>query len=201
MPDDGRRCQDDAGAAPRTAASTHRRKWHSGSRIGASGPRSAPENAIRCRPASAGCGFCRPWTPSDVTLNICVSYRLTGALDEARLRSAFDDVVARHAILRTVYGVDSEGEPYQVFSDGAQIGWRTDDVTQLPASRAAASDRGAGARRVRPPIRFDQRAAAAGHPDPQRHRRIRAAARGASHRLGRRFLGRLLRRAQRRLQR
>ena len=72
--------------------------------------------------------------PSDVTLNICVSYRLTGILDEARLRSAFDDVVARHAILRTVYGVDSEGEPYQVFSDGAQIGWRTDDVTQLPAT-------------------------------------------------------------------
>lgn len=70
---------------------------------------------------------------SDVTLNICVSYRLTGGLDEARLRAAFDDVVARHAILRTVYGVNSEGEPYQVFSDGpdAEIGWRTEDLSHL----------------------------------------------------------------------
>ena len=72
---------------------------------------------------------------SDATLNICVSYRLTGPLDEARLRCAFGDVVARHAILRTMYGVDSEGEPYQVFSDGVQIGWRTDDVTHLPAEQ------------------------------------------------------------------
>ena len=51
------------------------------------------------------------------------------------MRSAFNDVVARHAILRTVYGVNSEGEPYQIFSDGpdgAEIGWRTEDVTQLP---------------------------------------------------------------------
>ena len=78
--------------------------------------------------------FLQAMDPSDVTLNICVSYRLTGVLDEARLRTAFDDVVARHAILRTVYGVDSEGEPYQVFSDGVQIGWRTDDVTPLPAA-------------------------------------------------------------------
>jgi mycobactin peptide synthetase MbtE len=74
---------------------------------------------------------------SDATLNICVSYRLTGVLDEARLRAAFDAVVARHAILRTVYGVDSEGEPYQVFSDGpdgpdgAEIGWRTEDLSHL----------------------------------------------------------------------
>jgi mycobactin peptide synthetase MbtE len=89
-------------------------------------------------PLSAGqrrMWFLQAMDASDVTLNICVSYRLTGTLDEARLRSAFNDVVARHAILRTVYGVDSEGEPYQIFSDGsagAEIGWRTEDVTQLP---------------------------------------------------------------------
>src|ERR1700733_2919335 len=88
-------------------------------------------------PLSAGqrrIWFLQAMDASDVTLNICVSYRLTGTLDEARLRSAFNDVVARHAILRTVYGVDSEGEPYQIFSDGpdgTQIGWRTEDVTQL----------------------------------------------------------------------
>ena len=88
-------------------------------------------------PLSAGqrrMWFLQAMDPSDVTLNICVSYRLAGALDKARLRSAFNEVVARHAILRTVYGVDSEGEPYQVFSDDAQTVWRTDDVTQLPTA-------------------------------------------------------------------
>src|SRR5262249_37689841 len=71
-------------------------------------------------PLSAGqrrMWFLQAMDASDVTLNICVAYRLTGALDEARLRTAFDAVLARHAILRTAYGVGSEGEPYQVFSD------------------------------------------------------------------------------------
>src|ERR1700744_2463111 len=68
---------------------------------------------------------------SDATLNICVAYRLAGALDDVRLRAAFNDVVARHAILRTNYGVDSEGEPYQTFCDDVEIIWRTGDLTQL----------------------------------------------------------------------
>ncbi len=91
-------------------------------------------------PLSAGqrrMWFLQTLDPGDVTLNICVAYRLTGALDEARLRAAFNDVVARHAILRTGYGVDSEGEPYQVFSDGpdnTEIDWRTEDLTHLPSA-------------------------------------------------------------------
>src|SRR6202000_251541 len=60
-----------------------------------------------------------------------VAYRLAGALDDVRLRAAFNDVVARHAILRTNYGVDSEGEPYQTFCDDVEIIWRTGDLTQL----------------------------------------------------------------------
>ncbi|BBZ43276.1 non-ribosomal peptide synthetase [Mycobacterium parmense] len=75
--------------------------------------------------------FLQAMDAQDVTLNVCVSYRLTGAVDEARLRGAFNDVVARHAILRTTYGVDSEGEPYQVFAEQAEINWRRDDLTLL----------------------------------------------------------------------
>lgn len=75
--------------------------------------------------------FLQAMDTSDVTLNICVAYRLTGALDEARLHAAFNDVVARHAVLRTTYAVDNEGEPYQVFSDDVEIGWRTVDLTHL----------------------------------------------------------------------
>ena len=53
-------------------------------------------------PLSAGqrrMWFLQTMDPTDTTLNICVGYRLTGALDEARLRAAFADVVARHAVL------------------------------------------------------------------------------------------------------
>ena len=87
-------------------------------------------------PLSAGqrrMWFLQAMDADDVTLNICVAYRLTGALDQTRLRAAFQDVVARHAILRTAYGVDSEGEPYQVVSDDAEIDWRTDDLTRFTA--------------------------------------------------------------------
>ena len=105
---------------------------------GLTAPESAKQARIRAGeryPLSAGqrrMWFLQAMDAADVTLNVCVAYRLTGALDEERLHSAVDDVIARHAILRTTYGVDSEGEPYQVFSDDVEIGWRTEDLTQLP---------------------------------------------------------------------
>jgi mycobactin peptide synthetase MbtE len=76
--------------------------------------------------------FLQTMDPTDSTLNICVAYRLTGAPEEARLHAAFKDVVARHAILRTGYGVDTEGEPYQVFADDAEITWQVHDLTDVP---------------------------------------------------------------------
>ena len=82
-------------------------------------------------PLSAGqrrMWFLQTMDARDTTLNICVAYRLTGALDEARLRAAFVDVVARHAVLRTTYGVDTEGEPYQIFADDVEISWQVCDL-------------------------------------------------------------------------
>ena len=67
----------------------------------------------------------------DTTLKICVAYSMTDALDEARLHAAFNDVIARHAVLRTAYGVDTGGEPCQLFPDDVQISWRTEDLTNL----------------------------------------------------------------------
>lgn len=75
--------------------------------------------------------FLQTMDDADCTLNICVAYRLTGALDTARLRRAFGVFVARHAILRTTYGVDSEGEPYQVFRDDVEFDCQTYDFTEL----------------------------------------------------------------------
>src|SRR5262245_61724562 len=79
----------------------------------------------RLSPGQRRMWFVQAIDPGDATPNICVAYRLAGALDEARLRAAFNDVIARHTILRTSYGVDSEGEPYQVFSEDAEINWGT----------------------------------------------------------------------------
>jgi mycobactin peptide synthetase MbtE len=75
--------------------------------------------------------FLQAMDASDATLNICVAYQLTGTLDDARLHTAVSDVVARHAILRTTYGVDGEGEPYQVFRDDVDIPWQVHDWTNL----------------------------------------------------------------------
>ena len=52
--------------------------------------------------------------PSHVALNTTRCLRLTGPVDAARLSRAFSQVVARHAILRTVYELDvAAGEPRQ----------------------------------------------------------------------------------------
>lgn len=75
--------------------------------------------------------FLQAMDASDAALNICVAYRLTGALDDARLRNALRNVVARHAILRTTYHVDSDGEPYQEFHDDVETGWQAHNLTDL----------------------------------------------------------------------
>ncbi|MEU2034695.1 amino acid adenylation domain-containing protein [Nocardia amamiensis] len=88
-------------------------------------------------PLSAGqrrMWFLQTRDAADTTLNICLAYRLTGPVDEARLRAAVGAVVARHDILRTTYGVDAQGEPYQVVQDGAEIAWQSVDLTDLPES-------------------------------------------------------------------
>ena len=96
-------------------------------------------------PLSAGqrrMWFLQTMDPTDTTLNICVGYRLTGALDEARLRAAFADVVARHAVLRTTYGVDSEGEPYQIFADDVAISWQVCDLADQQVEARAREEFG-----------------------------------------------------------
>ncbi|WP_378737101.1 amino acid adenylation domain-containing protein [Nocardia brasiliensis] len=76
--------------------------------------------------------FLQTRDPADPTLNICLAYRLTGALDEERLHTAVAGIVARHDILRTTYGADHEGEPYQVFHEGTALVWTSHDLRDLP---------------------------------------------------------------------
>ncbi|TQM28796.1 non-ribosomal peptide synthetase [Nocardia bhagyanarayanae] len=80
--------------------------------------------------------FVQRLDPADTTLNVCVAYRLTGALDAERLRAACATVLARHEVLRTTYGVDADGEPFQVSRDDAELPWQEHDLSALPeASR------------------------------------------------------------------
>ncbi len=88
-------------------------------------------------PLSAGqrrMWFLQTMDPDDPTLNICVGYELHGALDADRLNRAFNDVVARHIILRTTYGSDEQGEPFQVFVDDVEIPFQRTDLTEIPAA-------------------------------------------------------------------
>lgn len=93
-------------------------------------PRSEAERN-RLSPGQRRMWFLQTRDPDGTALNICVGYRLVGALDAARLRTAIATVVARHEILRTTYRVDG-GEPHQVFHPDAEFSWREHDLTALP---------------------------------------------------------------------
>ncbi|WP_225729947.1 MULTISPECIES: non-ribosomal peptide synthetase [unclassified Nocardia] len=84
------------------------------------------------RPLSAAqrrAWFVQTRDPDDTTLNTCLAFRLTGALDPARLRRAVETVVARHDILRTTYGCGPDGEPVQLVRDELPGWWREYDVS------------------------------------------------------------------------
>ncbi|WP_100466360.1 non-ribosomal peptide synthetase [Mycobacteroides abscessus] len=75
--------------------------------------------------------FMQTKDPADTSLNICVAHRMRGALDQTRLRDAVAAVIQRHDVLRTVYGVDSAGEPYQLFVEEFEVPWTAVDLTDL----------------------------------------------------------------------
>ncbi|MDD4865976.1 MAG: AMP-binding protein, partial [Mycobacterium sp.] len=75
--------------------------------------------------------FIQSVDPDSALLNVCVSYRLFGVVDVARLRRAVDAVAARHPILRTTYRIDSDSEPQPVVRDRLRPGWAEHDLSGL----------------------------------------------------------------------
>ncbi|MQY24926.1 non-ribosomal peptide synthetase [Nocardia aurantia] len=117
-----------------------RRRMREQGLAGGEAPAALRARAGERRPLSAGqqrMWFLQSRDPEDTTLNVCVAYRLTGPLDERRLHAAAGAVVARHAILRTTYGVDEAGEPYQVFADDVPLAWQVHDLSGLAADDRA----------------------------------------------------------------
>ncbi|MBP1822061.1 mycobactin peptide synthetase MbtE [Mycobacterium sp. OAE908] len=64
-------------------------------------------------------------------LNVCVSYRITGDLDVARLHDAVNAVAQRHSVLRTTYQADTDGEPQLTIHDDLEPGWSEHDLSEM----------------------------------------------------------------------
>jgi non-ribosomal peptide synthase protein (TIGR01720 family) len=68
-------------------------------------------------------------------------FRVNGELDSRLLRLAFEQVIARHPILRTAFVTPGEGEPIQVVVPAATLPWQEKDWRGLDdAARALALD-------------------------------------------------------------
>jgi mycobactin peptide synthetase MbtE len=75
--------------------------------------------------------FVQTADPTGAILNVSLSYRITGALDVARLHDAVNAVAARHPMLRTTYAADAEGEPQPTVHDDLLPGWSAHDLSDL----------------------------------------------------------------------
>lgn len=90
-----------------------------------------PRDDGRLSDGQARMWFVQMADASGALLNICVSYRITGAIDLARLRGAVDAVARRHRILRTTYTLTDDGEPAPTVQDGLRPGWAQHDLSDL----------------------------------------------------------------------
>ncbi|OBH50227.1 non-ribosomal peptide synthetase [Mycobacterium mantenii] len=75
--------------------------------------------------------FVQSVDPDSALLNICVSYRLSGYVDTARLHRAVDAVAARHPVLHTTYGTDEAGDPHPVIRADLRPDWAEHDLAGL----------------------------------------------------------------------
>nr|WP_256666796.1 non-ribosomal peptide synthetase [Nocardia cyriacigeorgica] len=101
------------------------------------GPR--PER-IPLAPMQRGMWFLNRLDPASAAHNIPVAVRIRGELDTAALVGAFDDVIARHEALRTIYPVDDAGTGHQVVlpAESANVGLRVETLDGAVADRIAA---------------------------------------------------------------
>lgn len=75
--------------------------------------------------------FVQSMDPDSALLNVCVSYRITGAVDTERLRCAVDAVAARHHGLHTTYDTGADGDPCPVIRDELRPEWAEHDLSAL----------------------------------------------------------------------
>jgi amino acid adenylation domain-containing protein len=82
--------------------------------------------------------FLHELEPSSAAYNIATALRLDGALDVAALQAAFDRLVARHEILRTLFQ-DRDGEPWQRVLPPSPVHLVIEDCVTQPCGAQAPS--------------------------------------------------------------
>ncbi|WP_280450250.1 non-ribosomal peptide synthetase [Nocardia cyriacigeorgica] len=102
------------------------------------GARPRPER-IPLAPVQRGMWFLNRLDPTSAAHNIPVAVRIRGELDTAALVAAFEDVIARHEALRTVYPVDEAGAGHQVVLpvDAASLALRVETPAGTAEDRIA----------------------------------------------------------------
>ncbi|MFJ4187135.1 amino acid adenylation domain-containing protein [Kitasatospora sp. NPDC089509] len=88
-------------------------------------------------PAQRGLWFLHRLEGPSPTYNIPLALTLTGPLDRAALTLALGDLTARHEVLRTVYGEEPDGTPYQRILPAAPIELHQGDGELTDAVRHA----------------------------------------------------------------
>ena len=76
---------------------------------------------------------------AEAALHISGLLRLEGALDRVRLQASLDALVARHPALRTHFGEDEHGVPWQAVADLASVPMAFTDFTGQPAATREAA--------------------------------------------------------------
>jgi amino acid adenylation domain-containing protein len=84
-------------------------------------------------PTQQALWFIHRMDPASSAYNIPLAFRVRGDLDEVALRAAFEALVARHEILRTLY-MEREGLPVQRVHATAELDWRSERIDDADAA-------------------------------------------------------------------
>ncbi|MBE9178017.1 amino acid adenylation domain-containing protein [Oculatella sp. LEGE 06141] len=79
-------------------------------------------------------------TPDNPFYNVPAAIRLTGKLDQTALRRSFDEILRRHAALRTQF-TTLDGQPVQVVKPEVALEWSVVHLPAIAASDAVSLDR------------------------------------------------------------
>mgnify|MGYP002778537435 CR=1 FL=1 len=93
--------------------------------------------------------------PATSFYNVPTTVRLSGVLDLKALEESFNEIVRRHEILRTNFGVQ-EGQPVQLITPHSKVFLKISDLQQLPASEREAAAQQAIAREIQQPFNLDR---------------------------------------------
>ncbi|PSM49202.1 non-ribosomal peptide synthetase [Chroococcidiopsis sp. CCALA 051] len=93
--------------------------------------------------------------PGTSFYNVPTTVRLSGVLDLKALEESFNEIVRRHEILRTNFGVQ-EGQPVQLITSHSKVFLKISDLQQLPASEREAAAQQAIAREIQQPFNLDR---------------------------------------------